>query len=748
MLLSLLFLSLAGCALAAAPLTPVPLPVLAWHPSSDWVNVKNLGAVGDGVADDTKALQTAFDGVKDGSTVYFPPGTYRITDTLNLKCLPQVGTMGALIVGCGRDTRIVWDGPEGGRMVVADGVLECRYVGMILDGRGKAADCLVHKNSFRFTTEVSHENMAFLNCTDTGLLIDPTRQQATAETLVENCYFENCKRGSAILQFNDYDWTYEGCEFRGCGTGIECEHGNTYIRDCHFEKSATVDMNLHPEHACSVRRCTSVGSGAFLNFSNGVSPVTVEDCRIEGWTNQNGAVALQGAPAMIFDCVFTNPPSVNPPITSQGSYSAGGERLIVSQNVSAATKGVYNLGQRATLYEIPAGKRKGSLTSAQQSFLRRTWPVPSVVLDAQRYFGAKGDGKTDDTAALQALIDAARAKGHGALAYLPAGTYVVKNTLHLTGADYYFGGSGVQSELSWGGPPGGTVISVEDPQHVALQNIALGNPNTGQDIDLLQTSAGRPSFMTYENVYVYGMYQNKPFVRGLWLRGLGAGATVLIRHVQGNIHLVDSAAATILADLSYEGSVVVEGKGKQRDGLFGVLSRLGTSATYPLIVRDDQNFVASDFYIEQTPNGFSLQGAPDDPPGRVTFQGATLTMTTFSIKGGAYDVANIDNYSGQVFFGPEQFYVQPPWYNLEHQGDRPLDFYLLAPDFYSQHLTVKQGAGLHLYIIGGELVGTDPTGWMPSDPANVTDLLPNLTPALDDLRRLGEVDLRLLHPTG
>ena len=60
---------------------------------------------------------------------------------------------------------------------------------------------------------------------------------------------------------------------------------------------------------------------------------------------------------------------------------------------------------------------------------------------SKRDFGAKGDGVTDDTAALKNAI-AARAYGKGAIADLPTGRFVISDTLLLTGSDYYLGGSG------------------------------------------------------------------------------------------------------------------------------------------------------------------------------------------------------------------------------------------------------------------------------------------------------------------
>jgi len=744
---SLLAWLLAAAAGAGEPGDLPHVPALAWEPRSDWVSVKGLGAVGDGVADDTAAIQKALDGVREGSTIYFPAGTYRVTNTVSMKG-PHCGVT---LIGHGRDTRLVWDGAAGGALMGDDGFAETRFVGLTLDGRGKAAVDFLHHSDRRFETEVRHIHMAFLGFTEAGVFADPKDKFALAETSFENCLFDACRRGVSFTSFNDYNYTFDGCEFRRCGIAIECKHGNFYARNSHFEGSTDVDILSAPEHGSSVRRCTSVGSRQFLRYANPVSPMTLQDCHVAAWTGPDGAVSLSGAPVMIFDCVFTHPPDKEPPIR----VHKAGQQLIVSENHAEGSPALVGPEGRAKLSVIPAGQRKGAIRSAQQRFLKDNVRIPAKVFDARRDFGAKGDGQADDTAAIQRAIDAARAHGKAAIAYLPLGTYKITDTLRITGADYYVGGSGFRSQLLWRGPDGGTILAIHDPQDVTLEHLAVGNHDSGQmnnAIDIHQTGSDAPSRMTYDGVFVYGMYQKQPFRKGLRLEGLGEKAVVLMPHVQGNLRIVDSARATILAGMTFEGSVVVEGKDARRTGLLGFLTRLSTLTTHGLYVRGNHSIVMSDFYVEQADNGFVLEGAPGDPEGRVTIQGAKTQFTIRKDAPAEGTAMDLRNYAGEVFLGHNQFYCEPEAVRIAHKGERPLHLFLLADFFYNTRLDVRMAPAARLTLLGCEAVGPidkatiHPARWRPEN-SGAPDALAAVARALDDLRRLGEADLALTHPS-
>jgi hypothetical protein len=267
--------------------------------------------------------------------------------------------------------------------------------------------------------------------------------------------------------------------------------------------------------------------------------------------------------------------------------------------------------------------------------------------------------------------------------------------------------------------------------------------------------------MAYDGVFVYGMYQKQPLRKGLHFNGLGEKAVVIGHHVQGNLRFIDSARATILMRCSYEGSVIVEGKDRRRDGFLGFQTRLSTITTHGVYVRDNHSLVMSDFYVEQADDGYVLEGAAGDPPGRVTVQGAKVQFNVpkdHPEKGTAMDIRN---YGGEIFFGPDQFYVEPSRVRIRHRGEAKLDLYILACCFYRTTLDVQTAPSAGMWRLGNEgsasmwRLGNEGVAISPKDEVlpyenraddNVPpDRLARIAAALDDLRRLGELDLSLNH---
>ena len=444
-------------------------------------------------------------------------------------------------------------------MLYSEGVAYCRYVGLVWDGRGKAAVGFDHAAENRFETEVLHEHEAFRNFTGYGIRVGNRQKVASAEILYHNCLFDHCGTALGFLTFNDYDNTIDGCEFRDCGRGVVANKSSFYARNSHFERSREADFVIGAEHGCSIRRCTSVGSKRFVLETGTVAPLTVQDCHVADWTDPEAAVELNGSPVLMFDCAFTHASSNRVPVKVVNAS----QKLLLSNNRPAPVEQFVTGIAPDKLYVIPPGRRTGVIKTAGQHFLRETASVPGRVFDAVRDFGAKGDGKTDDSAALQSAIDAAKQHGHGAIAYLPTGRYAVSRSLSVTGSDYALGGSGFNCGLVWRGEAGKPLIVVSGVQNVTLANFMVGHHDLGQmnhgDDILVNAPAQEPCRLVLDEVYAFGMYQKAPDKHGIHFDRLPAGSVVDAWHVQGNVRITDCARATLLFRTSYEGTVTLEG---------------------------------------------------------------------------------------------------------------------------------------------------------------------------------------------
>ena len=286
----------------------------------------------------------------------------------------------------------MWDGEKGATMIKELGYTHASFVGFTLDGRGKAGTGIQHTSNL-FGTNMLYRHVAFIDIDGNGISVGLPRHSPpleTAETLLDNCLFERCFRGVYIGEYNDYDWVFNGCEFRDCVEGIVDIYGCAYVRDCHFERSRLVDIREHGHHGGAVWRCTSFGSGVFLDFSIPAASYIMQDCNIDAWTDRRGAVLLNGAPFAMSDCTIGNPSTSLYPeeLLSKGRPMYGirilgkeAQRVILSNNtmnvkgVAAPLTRKEVLGDHCLgfdcgkVYEIPSGARSGSMIKSARQVL-------------------------------------------------------------------------------------------------------------------------------------------------------------------------------------------------------------------------------------------------------------------------------------------------------------------------------------------------------------------------------------------
>jgi hypothetical protein len=219
----------------------------------DVVSVKDFGAVGDGVTDDTAEIQAAVTAAA-GGTLYFPPGTYLVSGTTATGCV-ELPTTGIRLQGAGKylTTIKMAAATDAAAVVCIDGdKLEIDGVGF--DGQNTIRVAWQRAMVLRGVQDVSITNCRFYRIGDGGVLFglqgfggsdsygEGTRQ--TKHARVSGCEWVDC-RGSVCLlaKYTGADgWTITDNTFRdscSIAISIESEQGDP----SHIAKRTVISSN-------------------------------------------------------------------------------------------------------------------------------------------------------------------------------------------------------------------------------------------------------------------------------------------------------------------------------------------------------------------------------------------------------------------------------------------------------------------------------------------------------------------------
>lgn len=264
----------------------------------DTVNVKDFGAVGDGVTDDASAIQATINSISSagGGIVYFPEGTFKVNSTINVgsnitisgaginSTIIKVGIADITTVNISASSTNV--GLEnltinGNRAAFPSGT------GIGLGGSGNISDLYLTNikvtNGQRFS--------AFLNAGSGEYY----------RVKISNCVFEDSGDGYDTLGSGYLNETViQGCIFRnttGQGFATTNSKGGLIVSACTFEGPMGNGISLEPAQNVVITGCT------FRNLNNGAIGIIA--------TPVPALAATDPTDISVSGCVFENTGTVS-----------------------------------------------------------------------------------------------------------------------------------------------------------------------------------------------------------------------------------------------------------------------------------------------------------------------------------------------------------------------------------------------------------------------------------------------------
>lgn len=194
---------------------------------AQYVSVKDFGAVGDGVTDDTLALQTAINSINaaGGGTIFFPTGTYIITMVNAYAGINFQGNGGAILKRPAMQpnfTRMFTFTPSTQWSQSYDSP-PIQFRNLILDGnrnnQGPYTLYQLEQSHLIFlvadATKAGRLRAIVDGCTFLDCVADGVSQYHNVDLVVTNCFFSNMFRGGVVCTGGYTKTRVSDCVFRG-----------------------------------------------------------------------------------------------------------------------------------------------------------------------------------------------------------------------------------------------------------------------------------------------------------------------------------------------------------------------------------------------------------------------------------------------------------------------------------------------------------------------------------------------------
>jgi hypothetical protein len=465
-------------------------------PFNSWANVKTrFKAAGNGIQDDTKALQAALDSLStmnrvlfnDKSNtrymvVYLPAGTYKISQTLKL-----AGKIGISFIG--EDplkTIIKWAGGDNDTMLFSNRCSFMKISRITWDAGNKKniEEIGLHYKDFAepnfAPTSIEFSDMIFTGNPAYGISAGTYSSDGTgmmdAEVAIKRCKFNSCQTaGIAIKGFNALDYWIWDSEFNNCNIGVDCSHGNYHLYQSHFNNSQVTDINIKDATYSSVRQCYSNNSKAFsidVGASCNAFKRVFQGNLVKGCKSTPIQYHHQGKITLL-DNYFLNADNVAFTVDNDSWCNGHYDILSLGNSYGEANPNNFRKDFPSVVHSIADVKvaRRSTATPAIQPL------QPFVPLVKRKIFEVPAESDAD---AIQKIIYAAAAlKGQRPVVHFPMGNYNINKTIIIpAGSDMQLIGDGlVFSTVFRNAAPDNPkfiFFKINGPSYITIRDFEIG----------------------------------------------------------------------------------------------------------------------------------------------------------------------------------------------------------------------------------------------------------------------------------